>query len=108
MIPNNMTIERARELAAAAWCDERNSKTIMDYNLAESFARILVKEDIFNKLKNSQEFVSYWHDVIVGQIIIGLGLRKKDDSEINYILADKIASRIMKNCFGVESKIKSI
>ena len=39
-----MTREEARGLAATAWCDGPNRHTVMDTNLAESFAKILKRE----------------------------------------------------------------
>lgn len=39
-----MTMEEARGLVATAWCDEPNRHTVMDTNLAESFAKILKRE----------------------------------------------------------------
>jgi len=39
-----MNMEKARGLAAQAWCDERNSSKVMDSDLAESFAEILARE----------------------------------------------------------------
>ena len=39
-----MTIEEARGLAAQAWCSETTRFTEMDVDLAEEFAKILIRE----------------------------------------------------------------
>ena len=39
-----MTLTYARQLAAQAWCEPTTSKKIMDVELAEEFAKILVRE----------------------------------------------------------------
>ena len=38
-----MELAKARELAAQAWCTPENESKIMDTELAEAFAEILVK-----------------------------------------------------------------
>jgi len=39
-----MTLERSLNLAAQVWCEPKNSKTPMDFDLAVSFAAVLRKE----------------------------------------------------------------
>lgn len=39
-----MILKSARQLAAQAWCAKKTSDKIMDVELAEEFAKILVRE----------------------------------------------------------------
>jgi hypothetical protein len=40
-----MTIEEARGLAASAWCKNKTSRKIMDPDLCEEFALIIIAQD---------------------------------------------------------------
>jgi hypothetical protein len=42
-----MKIEQARELAAQLWCEPQHSHKVMDVDLAESIAQLLVKRDTY-------------------------------------------------------------
>ena len=42
--PDRLSLEEARGFAAQAWCAERTSSTVMDGDLAEEFAEILVNK----------------------------------------------------------------
>jgi hypothetical protein len=62
-----MTIEEARELAAGCWCDHRTSILIMDTNLAEVFAELLMR--VTNK-EEKEEKIQVVKDSNFSNIVI--------------------------------------
>ena len=50
-----MTMDKARELAVQAWCHPINQNKVMDTDLAETFAEILVVQVEVARRKGSDE-----------------------------------------------------
>ncbi len=63
-----MTIDEARGLAAQAWCHGRNRHTVMDPDLCESFAEILVKA-VNDALQGKGKYSSVKQVDFYGQVI---------------------------------------
>lgn len=84
---NELSFDEALQLAATAWCDEENKNTVMDPNLAKSFAKILVKQSAKRKI----HYIDVGHlslsekESLIERVRFKLMLKRAIDEEIRNI-----------------------